>query len=152
MARPGKYETHVAPRFEEIKDWVRNGATDKYLWEKLGISERSFYQYKNEFSQFSQVLKETKDYVDAQVESSLLKRALGYSYNEVTKEFSDGEVKVTKIVTKQVVPDTTAQIFWLKNRRPEQWRDKPPEKATDEPNENEGVSINIKDCSKDDED
>ena len=113
MARPSKYETHVAPRFEEIKDWVRNGATDKYIWEKLGISERSFYEYKNEFSQFSQVLKETKDYVDAQVESSLLKRALGYSYNEVTKEFSDGEVKVTKIVTKQVVPDTTAQIFCL---------------------------------------
>ena len=67
MARPSKYETHVAPRVEEIKDWVRNGATDKYIWEKLGISERSFYEYKNEFSQFSQVLKETKDYVDAQV-------------------------------------------------------------------------------------
>ena len=60
----------------------------------------------------------------------MLKRALGYKYNEVTKELivdketGEEELKVTKVVTKEVVPDTTAQIYWLKNRKPEDWRDK----------------------------
>ena len=58
--------------------------------------------------------------VDRQVENALLKRALGYQYDEITLE--DGIE--TKRVTKEVIPDTTAQIFWLKNRKPDQWRDK----------------------------
>ncbi len=101
MARPSKYESNVAPRLNEIADWVRNGATEKDVAERLGISERSFYEYKNEFSQFSQVLKKTRDAVDGEVENALLQSALS--------------------------GNTTAQIFWLKNRRPKQWRDKPSE-------------------------
>lgn len=139
MARPSKYETHVAPRLEEIKDWCRNGATDEEIAKRLGISRDSFYQYKKEFSDFSDTLKETKEIVDAQVENALLKRALGYEYKEVTKKVVDGELKVTKVITKQVVPDTTAQIFWLKNRRPDKWREKPAE----EKEEQESVSVNI---------
>lgn len=124
MARPSKYETHVAPRLEEIKDWCRNGATDEEIAKRLGISIASFYNFKNQFLEFLEALKETKEIVDAQVENALLKRALGYEYKEVTKKIVDGELKVTKVITKQVVPDTTAQIFWLKNRRPDKWRDK----------------------------
>lgn len=139
VARPSKYETHVAPRLEEIKDWCRNGATDEEIAKRLGISRDSFYQYKKEFSDFSDTLKETKEIVDAQVENALLKRALGYEYKEVTKKVVDGELKVTKVITKQVVPDTTAQIFWLKNRRPDKWRDKPAE----DKEEQESVSVNI---------
>ena len=60
MARPNKYDTYVAPRLSEIEDWVRNGATDEEVAERLGISERTFYKYKNEFSQFSQVLKKAR--------------------------------------------------------------------------------------------
>lgn len=124
VARPSKYETHVAPRLEEIKDWCRNGATDEEIAKRLGISIASFYNFKNQFLEFLEALKETKEIVDAQVENALLKRALGYSYDEVTQEVVDGELKVTKVITKQVVPDTTAQIFWLKNREPSKWRDK----------------------------
>lgn len=128
MARPSKYETHVAPRLEEIKDWVRNGATDEEVAKKLGISRDSLIEYKKKFSEFSDTLKETKEMVDSQVENSLLKRALGYSYEEVTKERDNsGMLVTTKIVTKQVVPDTTAQIFWLKNRRRDKWKEKPVE-------------------------
>ena len=58
--------------------------------------------------------------MDRQVENALLKRALGYEYDEITTEYG----KEIKRVTKQVVPDVTAQIFWLKNRKPDQWRDK----------------------------
>lgn len=139
VARPSKYETHVAPRLEEIKDWCRNGATDEEIAKRLGISIASFYNFKNLFLEFLEALKETKEIVDAQVENALLKRALGYSYDEVTQELVDGELKVTKVITKQVVPDTTAQIFWLKNRRPDKWRDKPAE----EKEEQESVSVNI---------
>lgn len=65
-------------------------------------------------------LENGKEVIDRQVENSLLKRALGYRYDEVTYE--DGVE--TKRVTKEVQPDTTAQIFWLKNRKPNEWRDK----------------------------
>ena len=69
-----------------------------------------------------------EEVVDYQVENALLKRALGYQYDEITYE--DGE-KI-KRVTKQVAPDTTAQIFWLKNRRPSKWKDKQEESNSDE--------------------
>lgn len=71
-----KYETHVAPRLEEIKDWARNGATDEEIIKRLGIPETSFYEYKRNISEFSEPLKETKAYVEAQVENALLLNAL----------------------------------------------------------------------------
>lgn len=67
--------------------------------------------------------KKGKEVVDIEVENALLKRALGYSYEEKKVEVSEEGTKVTKTI-KEVVPDTTAQIFWLKNRRPDRWRDK----------------------------
>jgi hypothetical protein len=75
-------------------------------------------------------LKKGKEVIDIQVENALLKRALGYEYTEKTKErIVNPETKVSKMVvtkevTKEVLPDTTAQIFWLKNRKPDVWRDK----------------------------
>lgn len=97
MARPSKYETHVKPRLTEIADWVRNGASDKQVAERLGISADSLIEYKKKFSEFSECLKNTRAYVDGRVENALLDRALA--------------------------GDTTAMIFWLKNRRPKEWRD-----------------------------
>ena len=76
-----------------------------------------------EYPEISEALKKGKEVVDIEVENALLKRALGYSYEEKKVEVSEEGTKVTKTI-KEVVPDTTAQIFWLKNRRPEQWRDK----------------------------
>jgi hypothetical protein len=65
-------------------------------------------------------LKQGKEVVDRQVENALLKRALGYRYKEVTEEHGE----VSKVVTKEVQPDAVAQIFWLKNRKPDVWRDR----------------------------
>ena len=62
--------------------------------------------------------------MDRQVENALLKRALGYEYKEVSEKFEGGVLTERKITKKHVVPDITAQIFWLKNRKPEEWRDK----------------------------
>lgn len=146
MARPSKYETHVAPRLVEVEDWVRNGATDEEIAKRLGISRDSFYEYKKQFSDFSDTLKKSKDYVDAQVENALLQRALGYEFKEITKELRDGELVPTKVVTKHIVPDTTAQIFWLKNRRPDKWREKPKEEEESE-DRNINVTLSIEDVS-----
>ena len=82
-------------------------------------------------SDISEALKRGKEVVDIEVENALLKRAKGYKYDEITKELvtiKDGaghrELKRTKVVTKDIAPDTTAQIYWLKNRKPKEWRDK----------------------------
>lgn len=145
MARPSKYHTHVAPRLTEIEDWVRNGATDEDVRKKLGISESTFYEYKKEFSEFSESLKKSKDFVDAQVESALLKRALGYDYQETTQEITADGKKHIKKITKHAFPDPVAAIFWLKNRRPDKWRDKPTEQGDD--GKDEGIVIEIRDYS-----
>ena len=88
----------------------------------------------------SDALKRGKEVIDRQVENALLKRALGYEYVETTKELTDLGLTVTKQVTKQVAPDTTAQIFWLKNRKPQEWRDKKETEVTGNLNVNNPFS------------
>lgn len=124
-------------KWEEVKDklilvegWARDGLTDIQIADNLGISKDTFYKYKKEHTDFSDSLKKGKEIVDYQVENALLKRALGYDYTETTKEckwnekLEKFEMVVTKTVTKQVAPDTTAQIYWLNNRKPKYWRNR----------------------------
>ena len=114
----------------KIEGWARDGLTDEQIATNIGISRSTLNEWKKKYSDISDALKRGKEVVDRQVENALLKRALGYQYNEVTQEktWSDElgiyEMPVTKIATKEVNPDTTAQIFWLKNRKPKDWRDK----------------------------
>ena len=131
MARKGKYEEWITPEgLLKIEGWARDGLTDEQIAANIGIRAGTLYDWKNRFSDFSEALKKGKEVVDRQVENALLKRALGYTYKETTREpvlnpdTGKVELTITKTVTKQVVPDTTAQIFWLKNRKPETWRDK----------------------------
>lgn len=114
----------MSNRFDEIEKLAASGYTDKMIYQYLGVSHETFYRWLNENSELVESLKRGKTVIDLQVENQLLKRALGYEYEEVTKEIRDGKVVATKVVKKEVVPDTTAQIFWLKNRRPKDWRDK----------------------------
>lgn len=104
----------------KLEGWARDGLTDEQISSNMGITTSTLYVWKNKYSEISEALKRGKEVIDRQVENALLKRALGYKYDEVTIE---GGVE-TKRVTKEVVPDTTAQIFWLKNRKPDAWRDK----------------------------
>lgn len=120
----------VKEKLELVECWARDGLTDEQISNNLGISTTTFYEYKNKYPEFSDTLKKGKEVVDYEVENALLKRALGYEYKEVTtesrwnREKEIYEMVITKEVTKQVAPDTTAQIYWLKNRKPKQWRDK----------------------------
>lgn len=125
MAR-GKFEYWLSENgLTLLEGWARDGLTDEKLAEKMGISRSTLSDWKNKFPDISDALKKGKEVVDIQVENVLLKRALGYEYQEEKIERSDkGGVKVTQTL-KHIPPDTTAQIFWLKNRRPDKWRDKP---------------------------
>lgn len=121
VARKGKYEYWITPEgLLKIEGWARDGLVDEQIAENIGIRAGTLYDWKNRFPDISEALKKGKEVVDRQVENALLKRALGYTYAEITYE-NGAE---TKRVIKEVVPDTTAQIFWLKNRKPEIWRDK----------------------------
>lgn len=130
MAAKTTYKDDILPYLERIKAWARDGATDEIICKKLNISRSFFYKHKALHMDFADALKKSKEDIDIKVENALLKRALGYKYDEVTQRNvtdTDGNetLKVIKIVTKHIEPDTTAQRFWLKNRRPEQWRDRP---------------------------
>lgn len=113
------------------EDLARQGLTNVQIARKLGISKDTFYEYLKIYPDFSDSIKKGKRPVDIIVENALLKRAEGYEYEEVHAEYNvdkAGKQKAlpTKIkrIKKQVVADVTAQIFWLKNRRPHLWRDK----------------------------
>lgn len=104
----------------KLEGWARDGLTDEQIAQNIGIVPSTLYAWKNRYPELSEALKRGKEVVDRQVENALLKRAIGYQYEEVTYEFGEE----SKRVIKEVTPDTTAQIFWLKNRKPQQWRDK----------------------------
>jgi hypothetical protein len=115
----GKYDTHVKPKLLLIEAWARDGLTDLDMCKNLDISEDSFYKYKKEHNEFSEALKKGKEVIDVMVENALLKAALGYDYEE------DGIGKDGVYSLKKVAhPNTTALIFWLKNRKSAAWRDK----------------------------
>ena len=121
-----------------VEGWARDGLTDEQIAKNIGISHQTLYEWSRRFPAFSDALKRGKAPVDQEVENALLKRARGYQYEETITEVEqvptgrfDAEgnpimkqVKHIRKVTKTALPDTTAQIFWLKNRRPDRWRDK----------------------------
>ena len=91
----------------------------------MGIATGTLYAWKKVHREISEALKRGKDVVDIEVENALLKQAMGYDYIEKRVEVNgNGKRKVTQ-TTKHIPGDTTAQIFWLKNRRADRWRDKP---------------------------
>jgi hypothetical protein len=123
-----KYEDTFPLRAE---DYARRGMIDTQIAKMLGISHETYYQYQKKYPDFSDAIKRGKKPVDVEVENALLKRAKGFSFEEVHVEYKPGKktgdkpvVVHIKKIKKFVVPDTTACIFWCKNRRPKQWRDK----------------------------
>jgi DNA-binding XRE family transcriptional regulator len=127
----GKYEKWITEEgLVLLEGWARDGLTDEQIAHNVGVSRSTLNDWKKKYPDISDALKKGKEVVDLQVENALLKRALGYAYEEVTEESQwnekakQYELVITKRVKKRQAPDTTAQIFWLKNRRPDKWRDK----------------------------
>lgn len=122
----GKYEYWLTPEgLLKLEGWARDGLTDEQIAQNIRISRETVYAWKKKYPDISDALKRGKEIVDRQVENALLKRALGYEYEEVKKKFECGVMTERTVTKKEVIPDTTAQIFWLKNRKPDKWRDKP---------------------------
>jgi len=90
------------------------------------VAESTFNLWKTVHPEFSESLKGGKDLVDAEVAAKLFHRAMGYEHEDVHVSNYQGVITVTPLV-KHYPPDTTAAIFWLKNRQPQRWRDKPDE-------------------------
>ena len=120
-----------------LEGWAREGLTDEQIAKNIGINRTTLYDWKKKETNIADALKKGKEVIDFEVENALLKRALGYEYEEETYENGI----LTKKVKKQVAPDTTAQIFWLKNRRKEQWREKVEVVKTDEDLQNINKNI-----------
>lgn len=130
MGRPSKYR----PEFvEQAKKLCRLGATDIEIADFFGITVRTLFNWKNEHDDFFHALNESKTIPDERVERSLFHRAIGYEHDEVDIRVIDHQIVKTQI-RKYYPPDTTACIFWLKNRRPDLWRDKREEAAPTEGN------------------
>lgn len=104
----------------KIEGWAKDGLTDEQIAGNMGIKRQTLYDWKKKYPVFSDTLKQSKEVVDREVENALLKSAIGYYLDEERID-SEGNVYT---VRRFVPPNTTAQIFWLKNRKPNEWRDK----------------------------
>lgn len=120
----GKYQRWLEPDgLTRLEGWARDGLTEVQIAQKMRVSMSTLSDWKNRYPVILESLKKGKEVVDIEVENALLKRALGYEYTETMTEESEDGYKVRK-ARKFVPPDVTAQIFWLKNRRAEVWREK----------------------------
>lgn len=104
----------------KINGWAKDGLIDEQIATNIGVSYSTFRDWKKKFPALSAALKESKEVVDRQVENALFKSAVGFIYEEETVT-NAGDVVLVKKYSK---PNTTAQIFWLKNRKRNQWTDK----------------------------
>ncbi|MFQ0999781.1 hypothetical protein [Gilliamella sp. BG6] len=120
MARPTNYREEYA---EQARKLCLLGYTDKQLADFFNVSEQTINTWKTKHPQFLESIKKGKEIADVNVVESLYKRAIGIEYEEVELK-TDGANKSKRVIKKLIPPDTTAQIFWLKNRQPQKWRDK----------------------------
>lgn len=120
----GKYQRWLEPDgLILLEGWARDGLTDEQLAEKMGIGVATLYRWKNEHREIQEALKKGKEVVDYKVENALLTAALQ--------------------------GNTTAQIFWLKNRRPDKWRDKPLDvNGPDDTEEEDDLSRSLRELGK----
>lgn len=142
MGRKLVYDKNVHPKI--AKSLAKQGLIEIQIAEAMEINWNTLYSWKKRYAEFDKALKEGKAFPDARVVDSLYQRAIGYEYEELEYRpekikyplDKDGNPKrpkgkptaprfyVSKKTVKRVLPDVTAQIFWLKNRLPKEWRDR----------------------------
>jgi len=126
MTNPVGRPTDYDPEYnEQVKKLCLLGATDKELADFFNVCEATINNWKDAHPEFLESIKRGKDIADAEVASKLYHRALGYSH-EAVQICADAKTGSEHIVpyVKHYPPDTAAAIFWLKNRRKADWRDK----------------------------
>ncbi|MBT0318577.1 helix-turn-helix domain-containing protein [Morganella morganii] len=118
--KPSSYQPEYA---EQARKLCLLGATDKELADFFNVSESTINKWKIDFVEFSESIKKGKDLADADVAERLFNRACGYVAPDVDIKVIDSKIVMTDFM-KHYPPDTTAAIFWLKNRQKNKWRDK----------------------------
>lgn len=128
LERPTMWETHVYPRLAEIQQWFQEGVNAEDIIKNLGIGKTTWYEYIDKHPMLAELVKWSRSVTISRVETSLLKAATGYSYDEIKtiiEEDKNGKKK-TRIekVNRYMPPNPTAMIFYLKNRAPNEWNDR----------------------------
>lgn len=133
----GKYEYWLTPEgLLKLEGWARDGLTEEQIAQNMGISRSTLNDWKKKYQDISDTLKKGKDVADRLVENALYESAIGKKYT-IQKPIKVKEIKYKdgkRISEKEhieyaeeevvIPPNTTAQIFWLKNRKPDVWKDK----------------------------
>lgn len=135
----GKYQEWLEPDgILRLEAWARDGLTDEQIAHNIGITAKTLYVWKKQYSKICKALKRGKDVVDIEVENALLRKTKGYNAI-IKKTFKCKRIEYDPDTGKRVLEveelkdgydevhipaDTTAQIFWLKNRIPEKYREK----------------------------
>lgn len=118
---------------ETYPDWAWSlaikGLTIAEIGKEMGVSRATVNRWISNYPDFKEAINAGRDASDSKVERSLYQRAVGYTYKErkiINVLDSSGKPVPARIETveKHVPPDTTAQIYWLKNRKRDQWKDK----------------------------
>lgn len=148
----GKYEYWLSPDgLTLLEAWARDGLTDVQIAHNVGIRRETLIQWKKSHSNISNALKKGKQIVDIAVENALYKKATGFIYTEqsafkVKNVFYDTDGHRCEKEELQVIdlekycpPETVADIFWLKNRKPDAWRDKQPEQHASDDDEDDNL-------------
>lgn len=124
--RPTLYKSEYDKQAEKL---CQLGATDIEIADFFEVDVRTIYRWKADHDGFCQSLKAGKEIADERVERSLYQRAVGYTFESekivtVPRGNNMGSEVERVPIREHVAPDTTAQIFWLKNRRGDEWREK----------------------------
>lgn len=126
--RKGAYETKIKPRFSDISEWLKHGATERQIAYNLGVSYSTFNKYKVEKSEFAELLKNGRQSLVLELRGALVKKALGFTYTEIKKyqKTENGQaVAYIEETTKTAPPDVAALNLCLKNYDPDDWANDP---------------------------
>lgn len=107
-----------------LEGWAKSGLTDEQIAKNIGINRTTLYDWKKKETNIADALKKGKEVIDFEVENALLKKALGYTITLKEEKLDKDGCVHTLEKDVHIPPDTTAQIFWLKNRKPNTWKDK----------------------------
>jgi transcriptional regulator with XRE-family HTH domain len=121
MSRPSKFDRID---LEQVERLALRGWTDAEMAAFCGVTEQTWNNWKKQHPEFFESLKNWKAKADERVERSLFERAVGYEHPDTKFVTYEGVITEERTYTKHYPPDTTAAIFWLKNRKPDVWRDK----------------------------
>lgn len=117
--RPNKYLTNVEPRFNEIREWLKAGATDKEIANLLGINKATLVEYKHKYYEFNELIKSGRRRNVEELKNALYKKAIGFTYTEKEEIYDiEGLTKSkarVKETTKVSLPSETAILILLKH-------------------------------------